>query len=525
MRKSLFLTLLACLAAFNCMEALPKLSQEDINELNAALNHVAWYEGLRFDRIDSIRIRYQRSPDYKNRLHWIMRLGEEYSSFKADSAYRYYTAALQLANAEDDYDGQLRVRIARVKVLAVLGMYKEASDEIDLLQNENIPRNLRIELYDGARQLYYYLVSYVLSHDDFSKEYFNKNRYYRDLLLAELNHDNILYKIYYAEKLQDDGNINLSRDILLKLAENLRPESPEYARVMSHLALLAEDFGDKDEAAHYLARSAIADVRCAIKENVSLQNLAMYLYYKGDVNLAYKYLLASLHDANFCNSRLRNMQIAKDMPLINQAYRQQINAQTFKVRRLLIISVLLLAVILVIGVLLFRQYRKVRVVKNKLKSANSVKEEYIGHFLDLCSLYIDRLESFAKTVSRKVSTGQTEDLLKLAKSPKFMEEQNKLFYESFDTAFLHIYPTFVEEFNNLLKDDERIEVESPYTLTMELRIFAFYRLGIDDANKIASFLRYSVNTIYTYRNKVRSKAKNRETFDDDIMHIGDFSRV
>ena len=57
-------------------------------------------------------------------------------------------------------------------------------------------------------------------------------------------------------------------------------------------------------------------------------------------------------------------------------------------------------------------------------------------------------------------------------------------------------------------------------LTMELRIFAFLRLGIEDSNKIASFLRYSVNTIYSYRNKIRNKAINRDTFDEDVKKIG-----
>ena len=133
---------------------------------------------------------------------------------------------------------------------------------------------------------------------------------------------------------------------------------------------------------------------------------------------------------------------------------------------------------------------------------------------------MERLDSFTKLVRRKISAGQAEDLLKMTKSPKFAEEQNKLFYENFDSGFLNLYPNFVKEFNALLRPEERIVVKSPNTLTMELRIFAFLRLGIDDANKIAHFLRYSVNTVYTYRNKIRNKAINRDTFEDDIMEIG-----
>ena len=78
----------------------------------------------------------------------------------------------------------------------------------------------------------------------------------------------------------------------------------------------------------------------------------------------------------------------------------------------------------------------------------------------------------------------------------------------------------MDDFNKLLKEDERIVPEELGHLTMELRIFAFLRMGIDDCSKIASFLDFSINTIYAYRNKVRNKAINRDTFDRDVLMLG-----
>ena len=49
-------------------------------------------------------------------------------------------------------------------------------------------------------------------------------------------------------------------------------------------------------------------------------------------------------------------------------------------------------------------------------------------------------------------------------------------------------------------------------LTTELRVLALSRLGIEDASIIARFLGISTNTIYTYRNKLRTRAINRTTF-------------
>lgn len=166
---------------------------------------------------------------------------------------------------------------------------------------------------------------------------------------------------------------------------------------------------------------------------------------------------------------------------------------------------------------------KVKHARQQLKKANEIKEEYIGHFLDICSIYMDRLDNFSKIVTRKITAGQVEELLKMAKTSKFTEGQHQQFYDNFDATFLHIYPTFIDEFNKLLLPEEQIIIKEPGHLTTELRIFAFLRMGVEDSNKIASFLNYSVNTIYTYRNRIKSKAKNRETFDDDIMKIGSFS--
>lgn len=503
--------------------AIETLTPKDLEELDATLKNASWYEGLKYDKIDSIRVRYIRSTDNKSKFRCAMRLGNEYNTFKADSAYMYFTLAHDLAEAENDKTGQLEARIALIKALGVLGLYNEAAKELSLLEPLDMPDKLRAELYNCARQLYYYMMGYASWEKKYSKKYYSRNRAYRDLMLSSIDTDNNLYKVYHAERLMDDGNINLARDILLRITEELNERNPDYALAMSKLAELTEKYGSSDEAAHYMALSAIADTKCAIKDNESLLYLSKYLYAKGDIERAYRYLDASLFDANFCNARLRHMQIAKDMPIINQAYRDKTQQQNSQITNLLIVTVSLLVVIFVIGLLLAWQFEKQRSSNERLKQAHRLKEKYIGQFLGLCSIYMERLDSFTKLVRRKISTGQAEDLLKMTKSPKFAEEQNKLFYENFDSGFLNLYPNFVDEFNALLRPEERIEIKKPNTLTMELRIFAFLRLGIDDANKIAHFLRYSVNTVYTYRNKIRNKAINRDTFDDDIMEIGNIN--
>ena len=169
--------------------------------------------------------------------------------------------------------------------------------------------------------------------------------------------------------------------------------------------------------------------------------------------------------------------------------------------------------------LLHREMKRMSALQNKLKAANYAKEVYISRFLELCSIYMDKLNQFCKISTRKIAAGQTDELFRMVKSGKFVEEQSKEFYEVFDNAFLHIYPGFVDEVNALLLPDEKIELKEGEKMNTDLRILAFMRLGIEESAKIAQVLNYSLNTIYAYRNRLKSRAINRETFEADIMKI------
>jgi DNA-binding NarL/FixJ family response regulator len=98
-------------------------------------------------------------------------------------------------------------------------------------------------------------------------------------------------------------------------------------------------------------------------------------------------------------------------------------------------------------------------------------------------------------------------------------------FENFDHIFLHLYPNFVEDFNSLLLEEERFTLKPNELLNVELRIFALVRLGITDSSKIARFLHYSANTIYSYRTRIRNKAAvARHEFESLVMKIGSKSQ-
>ncbi len=114
------------------------------------------------------------------------------------------------------------------------------------------------------------------------------------------------------------------------------------------------------------------------------------------------------------------------------------------------------------------------------------------------------------------------ELYKTVNSTSGIETEQNDFLQNFDMSFLKLFPTFIEDFNELLLPDEKIYPKKNEDLNRELRIFALIRLGIKDSARIASFLKYSPQTVYNNRTKVKNKAVDRDSFETKVMGIGDF---
>ena len=174
---------------------------------------------------------------------------------------------------------------------------------------------------------------------------------------------------------------------------------------------------------------------------------------------------------------------------------------------------------------LSRHNDKFKSINSELHEANILKETYISHFLDICSVYINKLEKFQNSLNKRAMERNLDELYKMLKSKEMINNELKELYEMFDNIFLHLYPDFGEQCNELQIKEERIELKQNEMLTPELRIFALIRLGITDSSKIAGFLHYSPTTIYNYRTRARNKAAGqRDQFENMVMKIGVISK-
>ncbi len=280
----------------------------------------------------------------------------------------------------------------------------------------------------------------------------------------------------------------------------------------SSLAYIYDMTGYTDLSIEYFARAAIADVKTATMETVALRNLAGLLFQKGDDKRAYRYIIEALNDASYYNARHRKLEAGEILPIIERERMSVIKGQRDRIMVFTAFISVLLISLLVALVIIWISFKRLNAARQtiqesneKLTDANKIKDEYIAWFFNQNSEYIEKIEHLQKWVKRKVVARQFEGLKKLSQDLSVDKERTAL-YERFDQIFLKLFPDFVEEFNDLLKPDERIVLNDDQLMNTDLRIYALIRLGIHDNEKIASFLNYSVNTIYAYKTKIKAKA-------------------
>ena len=192
----------------------------------------------------------------------------------------------------------------------------------------------------------------------------------------------------------------------------------------------------------------------------------------------------------------------------------------------IIIYLLLAIIIIALAFAVYNQSRSARHLEernSKLEKTLSSRDKYIQQLLDMCSFYVESYEETNKLVARKLKTGQSSDLLQKVESGKLMQSQTEGFFKVFDNAVFNIFPNFLKEVNELLLPGQQLESPAPGKLNPELRIVAFLRLGVTDSTKLSRFLDLSLNTVYTYRNRLKKRAKNRENFEAEVQKIGKVS--
>ena len=531
--------------------SMPLFANNDIDSLlkvlDSSVDNYQVFSNQKEEQLNKLKelLRYTNNDDQRYKI--CGQLYDDYKSYKSDSALTYAQKKLQIAEKMNNRWNLTDAKLNLASIMGTSGMYKESMDILETINIQDNP-DLKAYYFHVYRTVYGFMADYTVSTRE--KERYNKLvSNFRDSLLVVNPPNSETHIMVKTDQLIANKKSDEAIKILLTYYPTIKNDKHTRAIIAYCISVTYQKQQNRENEKKWLIISAINDIQSATKDYISLRSLAFLLYKEGDIDRAYKYIKRSLEDALFCNARLRTYEISQMLPIIDQAYQHQSQARQ---RQLIIslISISLLSVFLLIAVLsVYRQMRKLSVARKDLSQANKllndlnkelsetnkllkhsnetlseanlIKEEYIGRYMDQCSAYIDKLDDYRRLLNKTATAGKIDDLIQTIKSKQFIEDELKEFYTNFDSTFLQLFPTFVEEFSALLVDNEEIQLKSGELLNTELRIFALIRLGISDSVKISHFLRYSLSTIYNYRTKLRNKsAVPRDEFESYVMKIG-----
>ena len=517
-------------------------------------------------KIEELRKRQSSALKPEERL-WLNKMFyDEYYVYNADSAMVYVNDNINISRELGRKDWEQEWLLNKVFLLSATGLLGDAEDVIKSIDIKNLNKDLMFQYYDSKIYLYSHLGQYVGLNQELAYAYYKREAELKYEAQRYINSDHSSYYSFYASLYKDYPRGAEGDSIKIQL-KHIVDESSLVSRsdaINSYsLSVMYKNEGDEYNYMKYLIFSAIADIRICNRDIASLEELSDILYNHNDIDRGYTYIGYCLKSALLYPNRVRVVNISSVMDKLRHAYQKRNAEQESQLRTSLYTVSIMSFVLLVAIMFIYFQYRKLvksrksldesnrllsqhldelseaqqmlaevnkelsevneklKVSNNQLQESNYVKEEYIGYVFSICSSYISKLDEYRKNIGRKLKAGQIDDIKSLTSSTTIVQSELKEFYHSFDAIFLHVYPDFVEDFNALLRPEERVVLKEGELLNTELRIYALVRLGISDSVKIAEFLHCSPQTVYNNRLKTRNKAIiPKEEFAETVRSLG-----
>lgn len=475
-------------------------------------------------------------------------LYNEYKSYSADSALYYLSKNEAIARNLRNSKLIIDTSLEQAYILTRMGLYLEAKDKLEAIDRNKLDRELKKRYYLYYKDIYIETAN-ALPGNKYTSPYYRKlGMQYRDSLLGVLSKTD---DTYYSERMfiaRENKNYNESFYWNNKRIKKFSLGEPKFALIAYNNYTILQLMGRQDDALYYLILSAISDVRSAIKEQSSIMRLSELLYNRGDIKRANMYINYSLEITKTYNTRMRNCLHIRPFSNISNGFLKTISKQNLRLSISLILIIFLAFLLIVLVIYVYIQIRRLRIVKNELQvsnnklniinhkleevneclnitniellDSNKIKETYIAHFFKLSSTYLGRIDRYRKLINKKLQKKEYKELLKLTSPTNNYDivEQEEL-YLDFDTAFLKLYPNFIESINSLLHPGEKFELQKGEMLNTELRICALIRLGFSKSSQIAELLHYSPSTIYNYRTRLRERAIDRNGFEENLKAI------
>ena len=512
-------------------------------QLDAALAQRAHYVELKEKNLNDIKQGAKYVTSNEDKLKLYEQLANEYKAYEYDSAMTYVNKGLILAQKSNNIFFNKRFQLSQTRLLITRGFYAEAKEILQKIEPKEEPRDYQFLYYYTMYGLYNNWSTYC-ENNEFSKNYdLKKVEYLKKAIELSPKKDAFYYylmgELYYFS---NHPNNNKTIQYYKKALNMEKTNSRLHAMTAFALSEVYQKVNNLELMEHYLLVAAISDITSATKENVALQDIALFIYKHKtrSLNKAQEYINLSLEDAYAYNNRLRRIEISSKLQMITNAYTDDIRATNSMLYiALSVIFLLLLGVGL--SSLFIRKKNKLlkqkkdeitatsakmeilngqlHLINDELKDTNQKRERLVKVYIDLCYKNIERNQKLRTLAVRKIKANQSKELLSLLSSSSSTEKENKEFLTEFDKAFLSLYPTFVSELNQQLTESAHIQLKENGEMPPILRVCALLRLGITESSKIAGILSYSPQTVYNYRSILKNNAIDKEHFEENVLKL------
>ncbi|MDQ6764359.1 MAG: DUF6377 domain-containing protein [Bacteroidota bacterium] len=527
---------------FNAQYAQTDSLTNSLGKLNEILKEAPRYDRAKEAEIYKLKqsVFKTENADLRRVFQIYNELYEAYKLFQYDSSYTY---AKKLEAVSMQLGSEDLVNFVRIKLgfsLLSSGMYKETLDLLSTINTRGLSNNGKVEYYALMARYYYDLGDYD-NDRYYTPDYNYLAAQYVDSTLALSDNNSYEYLYYDGLKKLKSGNKTGAKLNFDKLLARPVLTLHQIAVTASTLSDLYIQNGENDKAIPLLIKAVIADVQSSTKETSAAFILSTLLNKKGDIKNASLCINRAFEDAVFYGARQRKVQVSAILPLIEAQRFSVIEAQKASLIWYAALVTFLLLLVIILAIIVFKQVKKLQATQKalieahqktqvinkhlsetneKLNDANKIKEEYLGYFFNVNSEFFDKIERFKKLVKEKISDRKIDEIRFLVNNINLKREKEDLL-KNFDRAFLKLFPTFVEEFNELFKQEDRINLKTGELLNTDLRIFGLARMGIHENEKVAHILQYSVHTINTYKTRIKNKSiVPNEEFEKRIMKIG-----
>ena len=521
-----YLFLLLWVVTPSCRRAEINLSdrnRELVKELLTKLDSTDVYAAKAEEKIQALKIQLPGETLQKEYAIYY-NLAEEYVSHSVDSSLIYLDKSYQTACRMGNDSLRFKAEMARSSVFSDAGYYTEALEILQSIPRKYVKGKLAIQYYSAWSMLYHGLYTEFNEPEDFREKYRHLYNVYRDSLLDVADKNSVIYLRNMEKKAARAGNIADARRynaIRFSLLED--PKSAGYATCLYDRFAIAYLYEHKltEDAIADLLQSAILEVENSNQNIASLLRVEALLISFNDANAAKKvsdYYYTSLLKFG---SKKRLLDGVEQTIKINDRNFQHLLRKNRQIQATLFIISLLLVALMFTLVVINNSRVKITRLTEDLKRSDDITKRYVGVMFQLYSSYIKRLDVFRTKIHSSLKRGHVDQALE-ATSPsgEIAAEERKELFHNFDTAFVDIFPDYIQTVNNCLKPEEVIEPKKTEILTTELRIQALIKLGIEDSTQIAEMMHCSVKTVYNLRSRLKSRlAIPEEDFNRIIANL------